>query len=173
MSTKKTIFQVVLLIIIITVVTYGFMDKPQAVAPTQQEVTENQTPTNPSGAPYDTALTTTYITSDIWPPVVNQIPGTFSCQAVTGGVLGTTEQKIIEGVVYCVSTMSDGAAGSVYTTYVYERAVHPDMLARVMFTLKATQCMNYDQPKQGECLAERDAFNVDILAHHLIENNIQ
>lgn len=127
--------------------------------------------------PHDTTLRTKYIhlTQDAtWPPVVTLSVEQFTC-IETGTEISTngkTVQKSIAGKTYCVSIASEGAAGSTYTTYTYTTMAN-GKLAKVSFTLRATQCMNYDNPQQTECLAERAAFDPDNLANMIVENAVK
>jgi hypothetical protein len=67
----------------------------------------------------------------------------------------------IGGREYCVTKVSDGAAGSTYTQYAYATAEGNDKTKIFTFTLRFVQCMNYDDPEQAECLSERDTFYPD------------
>lgn len=107
-------------------------------------------------------------TSDFWPPEIKLTNEKFSCK------IGKTEmkeiiKKDIEGKSYCVTTVSEGAAGSVYSNYTYETEVG-SQLATFSFMLRTVECMNYDNPKQSECLAERKAFTPDFLASTFMKN---
>jgi hypothetical protein len=116
------------------------------------------------------ALSTKYITSvNPWPPKVTFTNGNFTCNE-TGSEInqnGITARKIIRGKEYCVTTQSEGAAGSTYTTYTYTTSIG-SKLASTSFVLRFPQCMNYDDPKQTECKNERSSFNSDILADSII-----
>ncbi len=120
---------------------------------------------------YPKEIGTTYISTEAWPPVVTSTAATtLICNATGDGVTaGQKQAKVINNRDYCVTTMSEGAAGSIYTTYNYETLVNEKMFT-VTFTLRSVQCMNYDQPKQGECLAEREKFNPDELVAPLVES---
>jgi len=122
----------------------------------------------------ETSLTTTYIGSqNLWPPKVTITKGTFVCKEtpVTEqnkiNPKGTTVKKIISGREYCITTASEGAAGSTFTTYSYIAKIE-QKFAKVSFILRAIECMNYDDPKQTECLKERESFNPDTLVDNLI-----
>lgn len=128
----------------------------------------------PIEEPYSATLSTTYITNaeTTWPPQVVFTKGEFVC-IETGEVVsqnGKTIQKRINDIPYCVTQAAEGAAGSTYTTYTYMREVTKGELATVSFTLRSVQCMNYDNPKQSQCLSEQASFDPDRLAHALIIN---
>lgn len=126
----------------------------------------------------ETSLTTKYISSqNPWPPKVTITKGSFICKQtpVTEpnkiNLKGTTVNKIISEREYCITTTSEGAAGSTFTTYSYIAKIE-QKLAKVSFILRATECMNYDDPKQTECLKEREIFNPEILVENLINKTI-
>jgi hypothetical protein len=108
------------------------------------------------------ALTTAYISGQTWPPTVQVKSGPFSC--ATGGSEiaqgGVTASKTIDGKTYCVTTSSEGAAGSVYTTYDYASEVGGKVVT-LSFVLQFVQCANYDEPKKTACEAERLSFSPD------------
>jgi hypothetical protein len=118
-------------------------------------------------------LPTKYITSvGAWPPEVKFTEGKeLICKE--GGAPeapnGITTKKVLSNSVpYCVTIASEGAAGSTYVTYTYATDME-GALAEIKFVLKATQCMNYSNPKQAECLAERSSFNPDTLAEKVMD----
>lgn len=95
-------------------------------------------------------LTTTYIHTVEWPPTIVRTQTPFAC----------ADTKTSNAVSYCATKESEGAAGSTYTTYTY---IFPEATTTtsVTFTLRQPQCMNYDEPKQNECLDEEKSFDVD------------
>jgi membrane-bound inhibitor of C-type lysozyme len=95
-----------------------------------------------------------YITPVAWPPLVTKI-GAVLCEV--------GEVKEIDGTEYCVTTLSEGAAGSTYTTYTYEREG-----VRAEFTLRFPQCLNYDQPEQTACVQDQESLDVDALADDIL-----
>lgn len=118
----------------------------------------------------ETSLRTKYISSaNKWPPKVSLVKGIFICKEGGDEIQknGLTEIKIINEKEYCKTSSSEGAAGSVYTTYTYNTKIEKQ-IAKLTFTLKKTQCENYDDPAKEECLTERENFNPDILADNLV-----
>ncbi len=109
----------------------------------------------------DTApgLTTKYINAVDWPPQVQVVAGPFSC----------TEPKVIAGRTYCVTKVSEGAAGSTYTQYAYALALG-GQVKTFTFTLRFSQCANYDEPQKSECEAERASFDPDQWIDKIVEN---
>jgi hypothetical protein len=95
---------------------------------------------------------TNYIHPVEWPPQIAVTSGAFTCQAI--------EKKMIDGKTFCVTIASEGAAGSVYTTYTYKTRIDSKNVA-LTFILRMAQCANYDEPKASECEQEKKNFNVD------------
>ena len=109
---------------------------------------------------YPTELGTTYISTAVWPPVVSREPaGEYICP--------TENETTINGHQYCLTTTSEGAAGSVYTTYEYT-LWQGEYLLHVELSLRYPQCRNYDEPKQSDCIAEQDSFDVGNLADMIL-----
>lgn len=108
---------------------------------------------------YPDPLPTTYMHAQEWPPTIT----------VTNGALTCTAKKIINNSTYCVTATNEGAAGSTYTTYSYATEKSGKVMT-LSFIIRAVQCMNYDDPKQTECLKERAAFNADTLADQILRS---
>lgn len=70
---------------------------------------------------YPEKLYTQYIRVIDWPPKVNIIEEEFSCIEAGSEIerAGKTEKITIDGQEYCVTRVSEGAAGSVYIQYAY------------------------------------------------------
>lgn len=113
---------------------------------------------------YPAQLATTYIHPQDWPPIVTLAEGNISCAApfVT-----------MNGRSYCRTIETEGAAGSVYTTYTYSRALESEnKTVAINFTLRTVQCANYDDPQKTACEKEQQTFVVDALADK-ISSSIQ
>ncbi|MFA7286588.1 MAG: hypothetical protein WC052_02945 [Patescibacteria group bacterium] len=118
---------------------------------------------------YPEVLASKYITAAEWPPIVNLFDGPLGC--TSGGNEnrkgGSVEKRMVDDRTYCVTTQSEGAAGSVYTTYTYVGEQKKNKLIAFTFSLRAVQCLNYDDPQKTECLAERESFDVDGLVDRM------
>ncbi len=110
---------------------------------------------------YPDTLPTTFISAAQWPPEVVLEGGDYSC--------AEEQELMIDDRAYCVVQTSEGAAGSMYTTYEYITA-QGDFLARVKFTLKFPQCMNYPEPNQSACKAEQSSFDINGLADRIAQS---
>jgi len=119
-----------------------------------------------------TGASTKYIRAREWPPKLLVAPGAFSCQEGglgIGGRPGMTIQKTMDGMVYCIESVSEGAAGTFYTDYTYT-FLKGDKLVKFSFTLAYPQCVNYDDPQKTACEQERQTFDLDVLISRLAES---
>lgn len=124
---------------------------------------------------YPTAaqLNLNYIQTVNWPPSITVSNNSFTCdQAGTGSVVGSngkTSIDIIGNNEYCVNIQSEGAAGSVYTTYAYTFPTDGKTLT-LNFTLRSPQCENYPDPQMTACQTEESSFNVDQIANAMAQS---
>jgi hypothetical protein len=111
---------------------------------------------------YPKDLGTKYIDTVDWPPQVSVAAGPFTCTAGGSEIAsaGVTTPQVINGHDYCVTRESEGAAGSTYTLYTYAFS-KGNKTVILTFNLRFPQCLNYDNPKQTECLDERQSFDID------------
>lgn len=118
---------------------------------------------------YPTDLQVEYITPQDWPPQITVKTGQFICNAQDGSASLPTRtlKKIYNNNTYCIEAMSEGAAGSVYTTYTYTTQKDSKLIS-VKFTLRFPQCLNYDDPKKTACQNERTTFDLDSLVDQII-----
>lgn len=119
---------------------------------------------------YPAIFPTTYTTTVNWPPQVSLGNGTFTCNETNPAlsVSGRVSEIKIKNQIYCLTALSEGAAGSVYTDYTYTTE-KSGKLVTLKFTLRAVQCLNYDNPQQSACLNERESFNLDELVNQIVE----
>jgi len=71
-------------------------------------------------------------------------------------------KKEINNQKYCISASSEGAAGSVYTQYVYTTVIENNVYL-VQFVARYPGCSNYPDKERRECEVERENFNLDNL----------
>ena len=94
-----------------------------------------------------------YISVQDWQDHTYVQPGIVSCE---------DSKKEIKGKIYCVKAETGAAAGSSYTTYTYFfPSEKVNKTINFKFTLRYSQCYNYEDPKLTECNNERKSFNVD------------
>lgn len=120
---------------------------------------------------YPAKLPTEFISTVDWPPKIKISNQPFIC--VESGLeiaqMGKTEKRTVGGDEYCVTTKTEGAAGSVYTNYTY--IVQKDGKAIVFtFTLRATQCANYSDPQKTACEKERASFDIDNIVDRMAKS---
>ena len=122
---------------------------------------------------YPEPLPTKYVTAEAWPPKVTMTAGELACeQGSAVGADGETKRfalRTLDGEDYCVGFSAEGAAGSTYTSYEYSTA-QGDFIARVSFTLRTPQCMNYDDPERTVCKTEQALFTTDALAVDILSS---
>ncbi len=119
---------------------------------------------------YPETFGTIYMHPQDWPPQVAVSSGSLSCTEAGSPQewAGGTTQKVINGRIYCVTVMSEGAAGSVYIQYVYATEMN-GKIAILTFTTKMVQCGNYDDPQKTACEAERASFDIDSIVHTVVQ----
>lgn len=137
----------------------------------QKHIDTDKTKVTTTTISYNTDLNTKYISSaETWPPEVVFQKGDYKC--VPGGneinQNGETLQKTISGRNYCITVESEGAAGSIYTTYSY-MTKFGEQLAETKFILRFVQCDNYEDPNKTECKNERANFNPDNLTDQIFQ----
>lgn len=120
---------------------------------------------------YPASLSTAYLTPTDWPPSVNVTDEKFSC--TEGGEAtaraGQTEARKINGRDYCVTAVTEGAAGSIYTEYAYAFP-REDQTVILTFSVRAPQCGNYNEPERAACTKEQNDFNLDDLVDRIAES---
>ncbi|NQU87905.1 MAG: hypothetical protein HQ541_19320 [Mariniphaga sp.] len=122
---------------------------------------------------YPENLSTSYIRPQEWPPELLIIDDTeFSCEEGGLGIdgrPGMTMQKQINNIIYCINSVSEGAAGTFYTNYTYT-FIKDLKLVKLSLVLAYPQCENYNDPQKTECEEERQIFDLDILINHIAES---
>lgn len=117
---------------------------------------------------YPEDLGTNYISAVDWPPEAQVLNDAFDCveAGTTDSRAGKTERRVVDSREYCVTTVSEGAAGSIYHQYAYVFQ-KDDSYVALTFTDRQTQCANYDEIQKAECEVERQTFNLDALVDRI------
>lgn len=160
---KKLLLAVVLLVLVIAAF-YAFNSQPVHET-LQLDLYEgwSQTTTNGVTFKYPPALATPYVSLTTWPPEVSRSTG-YGC--IEGNQNGfKNEEKTIRGTTYCVSMISEGAAGSTYVDYEYYSADY-----QMTFTIRFPQCLNYDEAEQESCLLDQTSLDLDTLADRILSS---
>lgn len=112
---------------------------------------------------YPKDLGTKYIHTAEWPPVLTSVNDPYVCREGGSEVLqnGKTTEVSVGENDYCMNVSTEGAAGSIYTSYSYVSRIDPENSARMDFSVRIVQCANYDDPQKSECLAERESFDIN------------
>lgn len=118
---------------------------------------------------YPKELGLTYVHPIDWPPQVRVLNDSFSCISAGSEIdrAGETTTQIIGDHTYCVTKITEGAAGSTYTQYTYV-VMHLGKLVAMTFTLQMPQCANYDEPEMNTCKQEQQTFDADSLVDRMI-----
>jgi len=127
-------------------------------------------------------LNTEYIGSQDWkaiivneeekyPPKFKINEGQIDCKITSSEsdlLSGTTIRKI-DGQIYCIESLSEGAAGTIYTQYIYS-TIKGGSLITVSCVIRYPQCMNYSEPQRTECANERETFDLDKIIGYIVKN---
>lgn len=119
---------------------------------------------------YPEKLNTNYINTADWPPIFKVEDKAYSCLENNGSNIlegGKTSKEMIEGKEFCINRQDEGAAGSIYSNYIYT-FLYQNKTITATFSLRAPQCMNYDEPKQSECTNEENSFNITTIIFDII-----
>lgn len=167
---KTTRYVVILLVIAMVVVGgfYLFKKQPKTNIPIGWLTFTDEARVYSFNYPKD--FGSDYITPLDWPPQVDLLDGpTFDCPTASSPTAhaGQTNQVTVDGQKYCVTTQTEGAAGSTYTDYAYLTIVD-GQIVRLTFTLREPQCLNYDEPKQSECQQDQTSLNLNHLIGQII-----
>lgn len=110
---------------------------------------------------YPRKLWTTYVSFATWPPTVKVQDGPLACTDIgSENTDGSPGRRTIDGREYCVATVVEGAAGSMYTTYDYSFEEEGKVVT-ISFSLRRVQCMNYEEATRLICQQEQEMFSVD------------
>lgn len=119
---------------------------------------------------YPKTLLTEYIHTVDWPPQVQVLNEPFNCTEAGRETdrAGETKQRLVDDRPYCVTKVSEGAAGSIYTSYAYAFPMYSTGSTQadrktiiLTFSLRAVQCVNYPEPQMTACANERSSFDLD------------
>ncbi|MCJ7648244.1 MAG: hypothetical protein MUP85_06500, partial [Candidatus Lokiarchaeota archaeon] len=127
-------------------------------------------------------LNTEYIGSQDWkviivneeekyPPKFKINEGQIDCKIISSesGLLYGTAKRSIDGRIYCIESLSEGAAGTIYTQYIYS-TIKSGSLITVSCVIRYPQCMNYSEPQRTECENERETFDLDKIIGLIVKN---
>jgi len=121
---------------------------------------------------YPKELLAKYVSVVEWPPVIKIETGTYSCQTTPqeiSSMSDITSQRLVDDRTYCVNIKNEGAAGSVYSSYVYTTTKN-GKLVKVSFTLQYPNCNNYDEVQSQACASEREAFDIDSTIDRIVQS---
>jgi hypothetical protein len=119
---------------------------------------------------YPQSLETEYIGNIDWPPRLQVLAEQYTCTeaGLETERAGVTREVEVEGTKYCVTEVSDAAAGSKYTQYAYAREFGEKTVI-LTFSLRFSQCANYTDEEKLKCEVEREMFNISSTIHEIAE----
>jgi len=122
---------------------------------------------------YPETLLTEYIHTQDWPPQIQVLNETFTCTeaGVETARAGQTLKRTVDNRTYCVTKVTEGAAGSIYNQYAYafqadipptpEASARQSMTVIFTFSLRTVQCGNYNEAERKACEGEHETFDLD------------
>jgi len=120
---------------------------------------------------YPKELLVKYISAAEWPPTIKVESGNFSCSETPqekSSMLEITSQRLVDNRIYCVNVKNEGAAGSVYSSYIYTTPLR-GKLVLASFVLRYSNCANYDEEQGRACTSEREAFDLDATVDRIFQ----
>jgi len=142
---------------------YLLVSRPENTQAPLVNTSSTPTPTTSTvNFQFPETIASEYVSTVDWPPQVQTLNEPFTCTeaGVEFDRAGKTEKHIVNGRTYCVTTVSEGAAGSIYTQYAYAFEKNSQTVIFV-FTLRFPQCVNYDEPEQRACKNDQAVFDLD------------
>lgn len=103
---------------------------------------------------------TEYVMPVQWPPQIAVHSERYTCKSGS---------KVINGRSYCLTTQSEGAAGSIYTTYMYKTLISKKTVS-LTFIVRMPQCANYEEPKKTACEDEKKTFNINQIVDKIFQS---
>ena len=127
-------------------------------------------------------LNTEYIGSQEWkvkivneeekyPPKFKITEGQIDCKETSSesGLLARIAKRRIDGRIYCIESISEGAVGTIYTQYAYS-TIKNGSLITLSCVIRYPQCINYSEPHRTECAKERETFDLDKIIGYIVKN---
>lgn len=105
-------------------------------------------------------FTTGFITVQEWPPSIEVSSKPFSCAG---------DLRVFHERSYCVTETTEGAAGSIYHTYIYSTQKEGRVVI-LRFSLRYVQCGNFDDPDKNLCEREQTAFVVTGIVDQIVSS---
>ncbi len=120
---------------------------------------------------YPANFKTTYYKPFDWPPQVQILNQAYSCNeaGAPGERTGETDMKVINGREYCVTRVTEAAAGTVYNQFAYAYALDANRTAVLTFTTRHPNCGVYSDPQRTACEEELQKFSIDDVIGEIVE----
>ncbi len=122
---------------------------------------------------YPEKLLTNYIFTQSWPPKVAVSDKKYELDCpetpAESSLPNRVAKRLVDNRTYCVKASSEGAAGTVYTTYNYS-TIKENKLVDISFVLAYPQCDNYGEPERSQCRNERETFDLDSVVDRIAQS---
>lgn len=120
---------------------------------------------------YPETLPSAYVHVQVWPPQPTVSLRSYTC--TSGGAeiseQGRVQEKTIGGRPVCVNIASEGAAGSIYTTYTYVFQLGAKIV-QLSSVVRTVQCDNYDNPQNTACKKEQAGFDFETILEGVVKS---
>lgn len=174
---KIWVFVVIFAVIIVGLGGWYFISQK----PNVSQVTPSPTPANPPVtsdmqpspiASSSSQLPTPYITAVDWPPERRVENEQYHCTEAGSQTdrAGQTVEMRVNSHEYCVTKITEGAAGSIYIQYAYARPKN-NQTEYFTFSLRFIQCDNYPEEEKAVCEKAQQTFITDNYVDQYIQSN--
>lgn len=103
----------------------------------------------------------TFVSAQVWPPEISITSEVYTCT-------GTESQ--INNRTYCITSITEGAAGTRYIDYNY-LTVWQNKLISLRFVLRYPVCENYaDQPMIDKCQQGQASLDIDAIVDKIVQS---
>ncbi len=119
---------------------------------------------------YPEKLTAEYVRTADWPPQIRILNEEFSCYpaGAENSRSGLTTERKVDNRTYCVTRVTDSAAGTMYSQYAYAFPLGT-RTAYLTFSLGFPNCGNYDEEERAKCAGERETFDIDGVVDRIVQ----
>ena len=122
---------------------------------------------------YPEKLTTRYIVTREWPPVVKIQSGIFSCVETPHPTNSSTlviTQRMVDNRTYCVEVKHESAVtGNDYVHYTYTIPKNGKLIL-ISFVLEYPACDHYDKERNQACTNEYESFDLGRVVDRMVQS---
>jgi len=165
---KKVLLGGALVLLLAGLLFFGLKSSPDILVSDWQRVEDQNQKVS---FEYPANFSSTYIFPIDWPPevIVRRVP--FNCVPTTkkDPELGETTLLVIDGMEYCVTHLSEGAAGNLYTrySYIFQKGEKQIILN---FSLRQARCESYKEAEEKDCQLEQASFDLNNIINKIAQS---